>query len=260
MGKSTLNETSPISLEFINRLEDVYLFHLTGGEPFLVPNFVDICTKLSAKKQYLSLNTNLTHRVDNFITQVDPDSVIYINCSIHYWLRKDHMRPFLRHYNQLKNAGFFVFATIVMIPEQFDEIKTFWNEYADEIELFPKLMRGISKGEPYPHSYTDIQRKEISEMTQKASQRLHAMDPQRFEMLCTHSISIDDWRSGEIPEAANPCIDGKHFMRITEKGDLIFCQDKVIGNIHRNGLDSLSDLSQTCSRQIVQHHKIGCNL
>jgi Radical SAM superfamily len=60
-----------------------WLLHITGGEPFIYPGFVDLCEQL-ARDHYLSINSNLSHRsVDDFAERIDPRRVHYINAALH---------------------------------------------------------------------------------------------------------------------------------------------------------------------------------
>jgi MoaA/NifB/PqqE/SkfB family radical SAM enzyme len=48
------------------------VFGFTGGEPFLVPNFVDACKEIT-KKHFIQITTNLTSpTIVNFSQEIDP--------------------------------------------------------------------------------------------------------------------------------------------------------------------------------------------
>src|SRR6476619_7665059 len=50
-----------------------WLIHLTGGEPFVYPNFVDLCARLS-QRHFISINSNLAHAsVERFASEIDPN-------------------------------------------------------------------------------------------------------------------------------------------------------------------------------------------
>ena len=60
-----------------------WLIYLTGGEPFLMPNFVELCQGLT-QKHFVSINTNLAHRdVYRFIETVSPERMRCVHCSLH---------------------------------------------------------------------------------------------------------------------------------------------------------------------------------
>jgi organic radical activating enzyme len=259
MGKDKITEARPIDIGFIDGLNKTYIFHLTGGEPFLVPNFIEICQHLEDNGQYLSINTNLTRSVDTFIKTINPNSVVFLNCSIHYLLRKKHIKPFLKHYNDLRRAGFYLFATIVMIPELFDEIESFWNEYAAEIAIFPKMMRGISNNKSYPQEYTERQKQSIREMVQVTSKKLESKDKARYDVLCSKSVSLDNWKTGLAPSGNEICVDGSRLVRITETGDILYCRDSRIGNVYQAGLKTMSKAPLCEYRTVDENYKYICN-
>ena len=140
-------ECGPLDYSFVENVDKSVLFHLTGGEPFLVPNLNDMCNALEDRGHHVSMNTNLTLPVSKFVKEVSPDRFLFINASVHYPYRKQHMEPFMRHYRELREAGFFVYSTVVMIPDDFDQIADFIREYQSQgLILLPKLMRGVEKG------------------------------------------------------------------------------------------------------------------
>jgi MoaA/NifB/PqqE/SkfB family radical SAM enzyme len=260
MGKHKNISAEPVNVEFVKNLTGSYLFHLTGGEPFLVPNFTEVCEQLIENGQFISINTNLTRKVDSFVKNVNAENVAFINCSIHYPLRKKHMSPFLRHYRQLREAGFFVFATVVMVPEIFDELECFWKTYSPEIDILPKIMRGTSDGKLYPEHYTNTQKALIREMTLSANPKLSAIDKLRYDVLCRKSVSMDDWETGIIPGGNEICMNGYSLIRITESGDIVYCKNKKIGNIHVDGLQITKKMQSCQYRMSSKNSRYTCNL
>src|SRR5664279_2735400 len=64
-------------LEFFNSTGRVWLLHLTGGEPFLYPDFVQLCKAL-VSRHFICINSNLSSsRVPVFAAEVDPSRVKY---------------------------------------------------------------------------------------------------------------------------------------------------------------------------------------
>ena len=63
--------------------EKTWLVHMSGGEPFLHPDFIGLCKGLT-EKHYVSVNTNLSSRlVDDFCERIDPERVSFVHCSLH---------------------------------------------------------------------------------------------------------------------------------------------------------------------------------
>ncbi len=69
--------------EGLRTLGNDWVFLISGGEPFLEPNFIEICQELT-KKHFLALNTNLSlNNIYDFADQVDPERTIFINAAVH---------------------------------------------------------------------------------------------------------------------------------------------------------------------------------
>lgn len=240
-------ECTPVDFSFIDKVNEPVLFHLTGGEPFLVPEIHALCNRLEQKGHYISMNTNLTLPVERFIEQVSPDNFLFINASVHYPYRKQHMEPFMRHYRKLREAGFFVYSTVVMIPGKFEEITEFIKEYQNHgTILLPKLMRGTEQGQRYPESYDDRQNRIMKELVDSAIEKMSPDERDKFRIACENNVSIDNWWNFDTKGIKGTrCFDGSRYIRITENGDIIYCDGKRLGNIRTTGLVTLP-VSQTC--------------
>ena len=61
----------------------IWLVHMSGGEPFLHPDFIGLCKGLT-EKHYISVNTNLSSSlVYDFCDHIDPEKVSFVHCSLH---------------------------------------------------------------------------------------------------------------------------------------------------------------------------------
>jgi len=55
-----------------NNSGKIWLIHMSGGEPLLHPDFVDLCKGLT-ERHYISMNTNLSRQsVYDFCEKIDP--------------------------------------------------------------------------------------------------------------------------------------------------------------------------------------------
>src|SRR5215211_3732418 len=73
--------------------------HLTGGEPFHYPDFLELC-RLLTKKHVISINSNVdSPKVLQFVETINPDDVDFINCAVHLQQRTDRKRlpQFMKH-------------------------------------------------------------------------------------------------------------------------------------------------------------------
>ena len=234
-------ECGPVDYSFIEDTDRTLLFHLTGGEPFLVPNLNDLCNSIEHKGHYISMNTNLTLPVNKFIEQVNPNRFLFINASVHYPYRKLHMAPFMRHYRQLRETGFFVYSTVVMIPDEFEKIAGFIRDYQSQgLILLPKLMRGIEQGRRYPEAYSNEQKATMKKLVSSSIEIMSLNEREKFRIACENNVSIDNWWEIDTRDVGGTrCFDGARYIRITETGDIIYCNGKILGNINTTGFTVL---------------------
>src|SRR5512133_700929 len=144
-------------VEFFDRTQLRWLLHLTGGEPFLYPLFVELVKRLT-EKHLVSVNSNLsTDRVPRFADVVDPERVSFMNCALHVSERERHGRveDLVRKVKTLRDAGFKAFVTYVFYPPLLDRVATDFAAYAaDGVSMFPKAFRGTWEGKSYPAAYS----------------------------------------------------------------------------------------------------------
>jgi MoaA/NifB/PqqE/SkfB family radical SAM enzyme len=214
-----------------------WLLHLTGGEPFHYPGFVDLCTLLT-RNHSISINTNAdSNRVRPFVDAVDPGRVDSINCGAHPQqrdLRRGRFERFVANVRLLGDSGFDVFASCVMYPPLFEDFAAIWDRYlAEGVVLIPKALQGTHLGRSFPEGYTDSERALFVEYSQRAQecyrdqiagrQSRPTIDPfvdrQRFLQ------GIPDWR-GSL------CSAGRSFVRIREDGAIWRCgPGSIIGSV-----------------------------
>jgi len=225
----------------------VWWVHMSGGEPFYQPNFIELCRGLN--KHYISINTNLsTKNVYDFAEQVDPKRVAFVHCSLHIDERErlNLIKDFVDKYNSLRKNGFSTYATQVMYPtllKRFDEIFDFFRE--NRIIIRPKVFRGYYEQKLYPASYTEEERSKIlkySKLSEKISDLYFdtQIDP-NLDRFFVH---------GDLSFKGNLCKAGKNFVVIAYNGDIIRCNGEQIklGNIFDGGLNLLKD-SRPCSSE-----------
>jgi MoaA/NifB/PqqE/SkfB family radical SAM enzyme len=226
-----------------------WMIHITGGEPFVYPEFVDLCVRLSAR-HYLSINSNLSHRsVVDFAARIDPGRVHYINAALHYdeRARADRMETFVRHVDALRRARVPVMVSVVMTPaciERFPALKAELEPLG--LPLFPKVMYGRFEGRVYPAAYS---REERSLLLRYCAQARADHADLAGEMRETPTIDLfhedamllaaDDFR-GQL------CGSGSTFVAITSDGAALRCgSGRRLGNLLEGNL-RLSPEPSTC--------------
>ena len=211
-----------------------WLIHLTGGEPFVLPNFVDLCNKLS-QKHFISLNSNLTRpSVKDFAEKIDPSRVSMINASFHPIEReKRHgYDAFVRNYHSLKDSGFNIMATMVGDPKalmQFDEISK--SLKSEGIVLVPNLMRGLVNGKVYPQAYSCIEKDIFKKASIAARLAYQPMLESMPEPPTINPFDDDSHLDNLMDFRGMTCGSGSRFVIMNERGDIIQCPSKVMGNL-----------------------------
>lgn len=247
-GTDTRQEPcKPIDMSFLAMAdENRYSFHLTGGEPMLVPNIGEICAQVVATSNLLSLNTNLTINPSCIIEAVRPDDVAFINASVHFPYRSKSMSNYVRHYELLRSKDYFVVGSCVMLPESFDDIVTFIDDVRTKygIMIFPKLMRGICGKKSYPDSYSEKQIGELRRLNEIAYEEAYRFNPHGFKLLSLHSPSIDSWDKDITAGLSSYCFDGIQAIHLDTNGDWIKCDNSKIGNVYSDGFKPLSNLKR----------------
>jgi MoaA/NifB/PqqE/SkfB family radical SAM enzyme len=167
LNKKDLNE--PDADLVVRRFDEtgkVCLVHMSGGEPFLFPGFVDLCAGLT-RRHHISINTNLASPdIRAFAERVDPDRVVKIIAAVHVPERERlglDMSHYAEDYRILRDAGFDVDALYVLYPPLLPRL-------ADDLALLKelgvshvraKVFKGVFEGRRYPEAYSQEQRELI---------------------------------------------------------------------------------------------------
>lgn len=148
----------PALLKFLERTEKTFRINFTGGEPFLVPNIIEACLRIT-EKHYVSFNTNLTSsRVKDFADKIDPQRVVCITATAHIkeLERCRLFNEYICHVLMLREKGFNVKNGVIAYPALVAEVskyKQLFSKKGIEPEFTPFI--GMYKNKPYPFSYTD---------------------------------------------------------------------------------------------------------
>ncbi len=221
---------------FFDRSELTWLLHLTGGEPFMYPDFVKLC-QLLVRQQFISINTNAdSPRVREFADTVDPRRVDFINCSVHVQERgrRNGEKRLSANFAALRAAGFDVFASSVMYPDILPNFSDTWARYAERgIVLIPKALYGTHLGRSYPEDYTADERAIFVHFAQRATEADAEQFARRREPPTVNPFMDAELFLNRLPDHRGKlCNAGHRFVRIWGNGDIRRCgpQD-VIGNV-----------------------------
>ncbi len=213
----------------------VWLLHMTGGEPSIYPNFVELC-ELLTERHYISINSNLTNAsLGEFARRIDPARVSFINAGLHLVEREGRKDTdvYLRHAELLRAKGFTVFASLVASPAAL-------ARFGDAVALLgpigfypiPKLLRGPFEGKIYPNAYSDLDRIRFRLRAAEARRAYHAMLAQRTEPPSIDMFCDDEFLDSERSFAGIPCDAGARFVKLYENGDVTRCSETTkLGNL-----------------------------
>ncbi|MDD4215451.1 MAG: radical SAM protein [Bacteroidales bacterium] len=164
--------SNPVDLvklaEAMDYLGKDWFFCITGGEPFLEKNFVDICREIT-KKHYIGLITNLsTPNVYDFADTIDPEKCTSVITSVHITERekKDNgLKQYIDKMLYMQKRGFNISADYVAYPllcqRMVNDFEYLRSNGIQKINF--KLFFGRFDGKDYPDAYTQ----DIRELIQK---------------------------------------------------------------------------------------------
>lgn len=227
-------------VDFFDNSGKIWLIHMSGGEPFVHPRFVELCRKLT-KKHYISVNTNLTlNTVYEFVDKIDPGRVAFLHCALHYQerVKRHKVSLFIDKFHMLRAAGFNAYVTQVFDPPVIPLFQNIVEEFQREhIVIRPKSFRGLYDKKQYPLQYTAEERKMFDTYSILAEQRekVHAthIDP-----------NLDrDFIVGDLSFKGMKCGAGRDFVYIRFNGDIVRCHASkvVMGNMFEGTLNLQKD-------------------
>ncbi len=147
----------------LNSLNGNWIIYISGGEPFLEKNFIQICKEIT-KKHLLAFSTNLTSiNVYDFADQIDPAKCLFINASVHIIERektKNGTNSYIEKMLYLQNKGFNVIAAYVAYPPLIDRIVDDFEylRYKGLEKVKLKIFMGDYQGKFYPKSLNEYQK------------------------------------------------------------------------------------------------------
>jgi len=145
-------------LRTLDNTKKTFLITLSGGEPFLVPNFTDACKRIT-EKHFITLNTNLTSdRIKDFAEKIDPKRVKYIVASFHLkeLERTNLVGKYVSNLDILRKKGFNVLVQEVGYPPYIKEL-IFYKDLFRKMGVVLTFQKFIGEldGKKYPEAYTD---------------------------------------------------------------------------------------------------------
>lgn len=191
--------------------------HLSGGEPFLFPNFLELCQELT-RNHTVSINSNLsTNNVEEFAHSIDPAKVHFISASLHIEQRSkrpEGVRKFIDRVLYLQERGFPVYVNYVAYPPLFHRMEKDIQELREAgcIHVNTKRFTGFHKGKHYPSSYT-------------------AEESALIKKYAIHS-DTEEYLFSNTGFLGKTCDAGWSFLKMNQQGDVFRCDtsNRVLGN------------------------------
>jgi organic radical activating enzyme len=141
----------------ITNTKKTFNVYFTGGEPFLVPRFVELCKALS-ERHFISLASNLSQSVvKDFAREIDPKRVLMVVASFHgeELLRHNAYGTFVENFHKLKDQGMKIKVMEVAYPGLIPKVEYYRDLLRKEgIPLVFSPFIGTYAGKRYPADYT----------------------------------------------------------------------------------------------------------
>jgi len=145
----------PRVVQRFDKLNKTLLIYLTGGEPFLIPNFTELVQELT-KKHFIILSTNLSvvNACKKFLNTIDPGKVLEIVFSLHILERKkrgDDLNELVQLVKMFQEKGFKITGNYVAHPSFIGRIEKdigFFGSHG--IRILPEFFWGTYNGKQYP--------------------------------------------------------------------------------------------------------------
>lgn len=147
----------PRVVQRLDKLNKTLLIHSTGGEPFLVPNFVKLIQEITKRNQ-VRIDTNLTisKACKEFVNNINPDKVVEICFSTHILERQkivNGLNKLCSTVNMFQDRGFKMIGNYVAYPSLMGRIEKDIDFFDSQgIKVLPTFFWGKFKGKPYPLS------------------------------------------------------------------------------------------------------------
>lgn len=212
------------------------VIRLSGGEPSIYPNFIDLVAMLS-EKYVVEITTNLSFDINSFLNKTEPDNIC-IAASLHPEFIE--FEKFLDRLLLLYNRGYHVSICFVAYPPHLEQMEMF-KETAEQKGIFFNVspLLGKFEGRIYPQSYTDTERKYLERITSNSSLNTE-INTQWYQYKINKEENTDT--RGKL------CRMGQMYAKILPNGDVTRCcmtTSGDLGNIFDEDFELL-DRSQPC--------------
>ncbi len=184
---------------------------ITGGEPFIYPNFIKLVKLLSAIHT-VKVTTNISGDVESFAREINPERV---NMDFNYHPLFIELDTLIRKVLILKRAGFKGGVCYLAYPPQMKLIDSVRRRIEEAgINFALAAFWGEYQGKKYPESYTEQEREDMKPFLGDINRVIYHLN-------------------AESPRG-KLCKAGYRYAGIHANGDVVRCgplADRIIGNI-----------------------------
>ena len=216
----------PAFMRSLENAQKIFRISFTGGDPFLVPNIVEACIKIT-EKHFVSFNTNLVAgHIQKFIHTIDPKRVLRIHASLHFkeLERLKKTKLYIENFLLAQEKGFPIFSGAVAYPPLVDEVDQYrksFGAYGITFTFFP--FKGTYKGKIYPESYTAEEREKFG-FDESFLDKFHT-----FGRTCNAGVNVGVVSSSGV---VYPCYDiyeeiGNIYGEINFKKEITVCPKRL---------------------------------
>jgi len=132
---------------------------ITGGEPSLYPNFIELVDELS-KIHTVKVTSQLSGDIYTFARKINPERVV-LDMNFHPMEAK--LEPFIRKVLALKKRGFSGGVCYLAYPPQMDRIEYYRDKFEEKgINFALAAFWGEYNGKKYPEGYSEEEKKMIA--------------------------------------------------------------------------------------------------
>lgn len=130
----------------------IYLV-ITGGEPFIYPNFVELIERLSQFCYHINISTNASGDLEGFVKRVDPKKV---SLSLSFQPEFEKLERFIEKLLFIRKHGFDGCINFVAYPPYIKDISSLRQRFASIEETLKVIpFWGKHEGKKYPDSYSE---------------------------------------------------------------------------------------------------------
>jgi len=202
---------------------------ITGGEPTLYPNFIELISELS-KIHTIKVTSQLSTDMYTFARKLNPERV-ELDMNFHPFESK--LEPFIRKVLYLKQRGFRGGVCYLAYPPQMGKIFYYKEKFEEKgINFALAAFWGVYQGKRYPESYTEEEKEMMKPFLGDSARVLYHLEGKKTKgKLCRAGFSYASIKA-----------DGK----VTRCGPL---SDKPIGNLFDKDF-SLFDKPMPCEAEV----------